>query len=356
MATILDVTDLTLQNDEALSISEAVFELVYNSKELNVIHTVMSGIERDKNIPIFGNMPVLGKCLTGCGTTATGKKIPTSQKVWTPKLIGDKLEHCDADLDPLFKVFKRSQKANELNDITGSETASFILASAEQALSEMLWRYIDFGDTEIALTTDSGTLKDSEDFGIENFNCIDGKWKQLFAIATADSTKKVAIAKNGEATYAAQLALGATDALDTMRSMYENADSRMFGQQGLHFEITRSLYNNWIKFREDKGFSHTLNADEAARSGQDNYRGIPIIVRDDWDRSIRQFFDNGTKYNLPHRAVLIANGNQPVGTLDEGSLTEVKSWYNMDDELWKLKFASKIDVKILEDKMVMVAY
>ncbi len=356
MASILDVTDLTLQNDEALSISEAVFELVYNSKDLNTCHVVMSGIERDKNIPIFGNMPVLGKCLTGCGTTATGKKIPSSQKVWTPKLIGDKLEHCDADLDPLFKVFKRSKRANELNDITGSETAAFILASAEDALKQMLWRYIDFGDTEIALQGDGGTLADSEDFGVENFNCIDGKWKQLFAIATADATKKVAISENGQATYALQEALASDRALKVFRSMYEGADSRMFGQTGLHFEVTRSLFNNWQSFREDKGFNFVVNADEAATSGQNNYRGIPIVVRDDWDRSIRQFFDNGTKYNLPHRAVLIANGNQPVGTLDEGSLTEVKSWYNMDEELWKLKFASKIDVKILEDKMVMVAY
>lgn len=356
MASVLDTTNLTLQNDEALSVSEAVFELVYNNPVLNRIHTVFSGIERDKNIPIFGNMPVLGKCLTGCGTTATGKKVPTSQKVWTPKLIGDKLEHCDADLDPLFKVFKRSKKANELNDITDSEIAAFIIAQAEAALSAMISRYVDFGDTEIALIGDGGVLAESDDFGVENFNCLDGKWKQLFAIATADTTKKVSISENGQASYALQDALATDRALKTFRAMYEKADARMFGQQGLHFEVTRSLFNNWQAFREDKGFNFVVNADEAATSGQNNYRGIPIVVRDDWDRSIRMFFDNGTKYNLPHRALLIANGNQPIGTLDEGSLTEVKSWYNMDDELWKLKFASKLDVKILEDKMVMVAY
>lgn len=356
MAQTLDIDNLTLQPDEAMSASEAVFELVFNSPELNRIHTVASGVERDKRIPIFGLMPVLGKCLTGCSTSASAKQIPTSEKLWTPKLIGDKLEHCDSDLDSLFKVFKRSKKANELNDITDTEEAAFILGRTEEALNQMLWRYIDFGDTAMETTDDGGVLKVSEYFGVENFNCIDGKWKQLIAIATNNTAKYVTISENAGVNYAAQMTLAADAALKVFRAMYNGADSRMFGQDGLHFEVTRSLFNNWVDFREDKGFLHTVNADEAASVGQANYRGIPIVVRDDWDRGIKQFFDNGTKYDKPHRAVLIANGNQPVGLLDEESLAELKSWYSMDDDVFRIKFAVKMDVKILQDELVMVAY
>lgn len=354
MATLITVDDLTLNPVQAENASQAVFELVYNSEGINSLHTVVSGIERDQYIPIFGLLPVLGKCVTACGFAASSKSIPTSEKMWAPKLIGDKLEHCETDLDALFRVFKRSKKAKDYFDISDTEAQAFILARVEAAMKEMLWRFVDFGDTAIALTTGAGTLKVSDDFGVANFNCIDGKWKQLFAIATAAPAQRVTIGENTGANYADQMNLAAEAAYDVLRKMYEGADSRMFGQEGLHFEITRSLYNNWYAYRESKGFVATN--ENVANTTINQFRGIPIVVRDDWDRSIKQFFDNGTTYHYPHRAVLIANGNQPVGVMDEESLNSLKSWYSEDLEKNFVKFLVKMDVKILQDELVMVAY
>ncbi|MFO7864465.1 MAG: hypothetical protein R6U85_10725, partial [Salinivirgaceae bacterium] len=97
---------------------------------------------------------------------------------------------------------------------------------------------------------------------------------------------------------------------------------------------------------------------ERIENGHSNvaFYGIPIVVRYDWDRNIKQFQDLGTTYHLPHRIILADINTIPLGTSDEGSLTTLDSFYDKRDKKHYIDFAYKIDVKALLLNEMAVAY
>ena len=141
---------------------------------------------------------------------------------------------------------------------------------------------------------------------------IDGLWKQIFA----ETLVRYTIGENTEATKVAQLELTSDTALQALRYMYNNIDARAHEADGLAYQMTRSLWNNWKDYLEDKSLVFSLDVAEAGSSRQ-AYRGIPIVVRNDWDRNILAYNNLGATYLYPHRAILTSTANIPVGTSDE---------------------------------------
>ena len=91
-------------------------------------------------------------------------------------------------------------------------------------------------------------------------------------------------------------------------------------------------------------------------TSRDTYRGIPIIVREDWDRNIRTYFDNGTTYLDPHRMILTDINNIPIGTLSEDDLKSLDMFYEKKDKTHYIDTAMTLDAKLLEEYMIAVAY
>jgi hypothetical protein len=189
------------------------------------------------------------------------------------------------------------------------------------------------------------------------FSMLDGLWKQIFAGVASSDVVRYEITENGQATKSAQLTLGDTVALDAMRYLHENIDSRAHDSALLKYQITRSLWNNWWALLEDKSLANAiLNDVESAGSGKMNYRGIPIVVRNDWDRNIKAYQDLSSTYYLPHRAILTTVDNIPVGTSDEESMKEIDSFYDKKDKMWYFDGATMLDCKMLEEYMIAAAY
>jgi hypothetical protein len=185
---------------------------------------------------------------------------------------------------------------------------------------------------------------------------LDGLWDQIFTGVAAVTVDRTTITENGLATYALQSALGDTVALDCFRGMYEGIDPRAFENGTLKFQVTRSLINNWWALLEDKSIANSIRAEIEKDGTPLNYRGIPIEVRYDWDRTIRTYMDTTAATHLPHRAILTPIENIPIGTSDEESMDQIDSFYDRTDKTWYYDGASYLDCKLLEEHKIAVAY
>lgn len=354
MSQLLDIENLTLSPKEAQSVSEIVAERFYNHPELNRQHRVETGITMKEQILLAGRYGKLGKKLTGCKPPEDNKQLPLSEKFWDPVDYGFRMNHCANEVDKLFKAFKRKMKRGDYDDLQGSEEMLFLISRIEDALIENLHRLIWFGDTAMDIVDNGGYLADIYDGDQDYWKVLNGLWKQIFAGVTAGDITRHTIDENAEVTYADQNALPVGFAHALFKSLFAKADSRLKSSPDKKIYVTDSIAEEWRTYLEDKSLAWTLQETKEGVSDL-RYRGAEIIVRDDWDRHIKEF-DNESALDKPHRAVFTTPDNIPFGTMDEESLTEVKSWYSDDDDVNYLQVKSRFDVKLIEEYMIVVAY
>lgn len=354
MASAIDLSNLTLEPQEALEVSQAVFEAVYVKGPLSDYHFIAIGIQMKTQIPFYGLLPMLGKKSSGC-TPNAADGLDTSEKYWDPELIDFRITHCQGDIDQLYKMWKRSRIALGTWEDVDSEMLNFITDRAIDAHKEAVLRISSFGDESALNVAGGGVITDGVD--ITFFTMLNGLWQQIYTGVAAGDVYRHEITENSAADYTAQADLGATAALDAMRKTYENIDPRAFEADELKFQMTRSLFNNWQALLEDKSLANSVRLEiENAKATKWMYRGITIEVRFDWDRNIRANQDNGTTYSNPHRLILTPLSNIPIGTSDEESMTSIDSFYDKKDKQWYFDGASNFDCKMLEEYMIAVAY
>jgi hypothetical protein len=349
MASLIDTADLTLNPQEALTASEAVFESVYAKPQLAEVHGVQTGIQMKTQIPFFGRLGLVGKASSGCTPNSSSEKVNLTEKYWDPALIDFRLTHCQNDISQLFKLWKKSRIANKTWEEVDNEQMAFITDRGADATLESILRISSFGDKLADNVADGGYITAGVDPTF--FTMINGLFQQIFAATLV----RYEVAENALATKALQLSLASDTAINAMRYMYNNIDSRAFEAQGLTFQMTRSLWNNWSDFLEDKSLVFSLERAEDGSSKQ-SYRGIPIIVRNDWDRNIAAYNNLGDTYLYPHRAILTPIQNIPIGTSDEESMKTLESFYDKVTKSWYLDAAWYLDAKLLEEYMIAVAY
>jgi len=355
---MFDLALLTMNEQEAQGVSEAIFERTITGGGLEEFHDIVTGIDMDTQIPFIGNMGLVGSKITSCDRNVNGVTIPLTEKFWRPVIIGDRLKHCAVDTPALFKLFKRASKMNpDFYDKIGTEEFGLIIAKADQAIVKMINRLVWFGDTAAANVSAAGEITNGTD--VKFFNPIDGLFKQIFAEIPTTAANYVEITANAGVTKAAQATLAADAAFVMFRAMYNKIDARFFQalEEGAQpqFLVTRALFQNFQDYIEDTSKVFTL-AEIKDGVSVASYRNIPIKVRNDWDNNIRTYQDNGTIYNLPHRALLTVKENIPVGTLATSDLSTFDSWYEKKDKANYVDFDLKMDVKHLLDYMTVAAY
>jgi hypothetical protein len=356
MASLITLSSLTLNPQEAQSASEAIFEALYAKPELNDAHFVATGIQMKTQIPLFGQFGIVGKKAAGsCDVNAETKTITPSQKYWDPMLISFRLIHCQEEIDQLFKMWKRSKSGLKTWEDMPDEQVAFLMERILDATMQSVLRISSLASTTENTVGAGGHLTNGTT--ITYFTMLEGLWKQIWtAVAGGTLTARTTITANLAPTYAGQDSLADDAALTIMREMYEKIDARARLNQNLVYQLTDSLFKNWQTFLENKSLAYTLERTEAGKAGQYTYRGIPIVVRYDWDRLIRTYFDSGAAWYLPHRAILTPLTNVPIGTSDQNDLNNLDLFYSRDDKKHYSDVAYYLDCKLLEEYMIAVAY
>jgi hypothetical protein len=358
---VITAADLTWNGEEVKALSEAIYEGVYSKPELTKFHTIVSGIKAKKQIVLLGALGLVGLKQDSCSVTPNAGTITMSEKFWNPEYVGDRFQQCWTDLKESFFIWGLKSGKDKAN-LDKTDFAMFFSERLEDAMKEMIYRIAWFNDTDAALVTDSpaGTVTAGTTIGY--FNIIDGFWKQLFAIVAADSTRKdssLLATKNAQATFSAQ-AFDSTDTTNkiaevTYQNLKYSADFRLREEAGLIILSTQSLVDQYAKELRSRNIDASFTRIEGGYTSLE-FEGIEIIGISIWDRMIRTYFSNGTKYYLPHRAVLTTKENLQIGVEEVGNLSDFEPFYDQTTKLFNVDFGFNIDAKVIEDYKVQVAY
>ncbi|KOS06997.1 hypothetical protein AM493_13870 [Flavobacterium akiainvivens] len=350
---LINADDLTLNAREAETMSEVIFERVFNESDLAEYHEVETGIDVKTQIAFAERLGLLGKKSEGCTPNEAGG-FTLTEKFWTPVLEDFRLKHCQNDMPALLKLFRKSQRINpDFFDAVGTQEFGVIIAAVESALIENIHRKVWFNDTAAATISNSGVFTNGTD--LEYFNSFDGLFKQIFTEVPSNAANRVAITANGGANYTAQ-ALAEDAALAIFEKMVTVADERLVSAEDAFILASRTLADNYRATLRNKNLGSGFL--EVVEEGRPKlyFDGIEVKVRYDWDRYIKQYQNNGTKHNLPHRAVLTTKSNIPVGTLSEDDLTKLDVFYDKTLKTNIMDAAYTLDAKHLEAYMTVAAY
>lgn len=350
---LINAENLTLNPREVGTVSEVIFERVYNESDLPEYHDIETGIDISTQIAFAGRLGLLGKKSAGCTPNDAGG-FEFTEKFWTPVFEDFRLTHCQSDMPALLKLFRKSKRVNpDFFDAVGTEEFGVIIAAVESALVENIHRKIWFNDKAAGTVADGGVFTNGTDLGY--FNSFDGLFKQIFTEVPSNAANRVAITANTGTTYTGQ-ALADDAALAIFEKMVTSADERLVAADDAYILATRSLADNYRATLRSKNLGSGFL--EVVEEGRPKlyFDGIEIKVRYDWDRYIKTYQDNGTKRNLPHRAVLTTKSNIPVGTLSEEDLAKLDVFYDRTAKTNIIDAAYTIDAKHLEKYMTVAAY
>ena len=351
---IINPSDLTFNGEEIRSIREAIIERFYAKPAITDFHTVYEDVVTDKQIAFLGKLAKITRADAGCGSTPGSHTVSMSEKFWNPVRFEAWLQECYTNLDGTFFVWAKKRGLNE-PDLTATDFAAYIVDIMTDGLFEDAVRiaWLADKDAESVDATPSGIL--SAGVSPLDYNAIDGFWKQLFAIGTADPTKRYTITENAAGTKSAQMNLASNRAFLAFQALNNNADYRLRGAQDKVILTTMSLLDNYANYLESQGNDASFIRIEEGFATL-RYRNLEVIGVDLWDRYIQADFDNGTTYDVPHRAVLTTKSNIALGVDAASALTDIDQWFEKKDKTTNFRAGYKMDAKILEDYLVSLAY
>lgn len=340
---------------------EGILEAAFDRPMLSQVHTIHENIIAKEQIAFLQRLQKVTLKDTGCGTGISTKELPMYQKFWEPVNTKIWLQPCWADFEASFFIWSM-RKGIDRADLSETDLAEYLIEVLTDAVYDDALRMLWFGDEAITDIGDSpvGTLALSSD--VKYYDLFDGFFKQVFAgvaitnPATWGHIPKYVIAANAEATKALQLSqLADGHSLTIMRHLLDNADERLRNAPNKIFLVTNTIFSNWQDYKESKVLETSWKQqDYDMETGV--YRNTPIIPMSFWDRHIQGDFDNGTTYNIPHRAILTTKEQLAAGFDSSDKVGDFKSFLDDTTELYNIKGGYKIDAKTMEHYMFSVAY
>lgn len=348
---------------------ELILEPAYARPDISSIMTIHPGIKAKMKVAYAGQMRKVTKKNVGCNSEPSGAKIPMSEATWDPQELEMWVEQCYTDLDGSFLAwglangYNRADLSQAVVTITDSEGnrrevnlwTEFALSKMQEAAADDFLRIAWFGNLDIV----AGQLAPTAD--VSDYNQANGFFKRIFAAAAV--TRKYTIATNAGANYAAQ-ELPEYESKKIFRGIVTKADPRLTAMPNQVILCTQSVYNDWVDYRESKNletsFAFELNGD--GTRGQINlsktttYRGIPVIPLSVWDRTILEDFNNGTKLDLPHRAVLTTVENLAAGMDALEGVEQFEAWYERRPKTMNLRGNYMLDTQLVHSYLVSAAF
>jgi hypothetical protein len=351
----INVAGLTWDGKLATDFSEALRDLTFMDKAVNYSHTVVPGIKAKQQIPILGNLGLMGKVQANCKPDESTESAVAREKSWEPEYIEDRIAQCWKDIDQSFMVWAMKEGINKAN-LEDTDISAYLLDIVSDAARKAISRISYFSDpNHTQVGAGSGTEVITAAGDVPFFTPITGYFAQIFASVTAGDTPRVTISENAEATKALQLDLAAGTARSTFQKMMAAADTRLTDQSDLQILVTKSLFDNYAEWLESQALDASFVRNEAGFMTL-RFRGIEVVRMDDWDRTIQAYMDLGTTYSLPNRALLISKSHWLLGTESEGTLGQVEGFYDQTEKKYFIDFGFNLDAKLSLDYMAVAAY
>ena len=321
---------------------------------------------QNQQYAFFDRLPMLGKAAKSCGvnpadgTSAHSKTVDMQH--WNARLT-----FCKEDLLGYLPQFEESIRLTNpdlfksFNNNTPSTNTGILLQMlALNALLDANIRIAWFGDENAAVVSEEGDGVYKTGTDVALFQVIkNGLWKQYFAGVADGSIPRVTIAENAKTTYAEQLNLADGAALELFNKMYGAASrdlKRYANNETAKIFVTEDLYENYRATLREKTVDSGDLSLLTGRPAPLRYNGMEVVnMGDQWDPYIREQ-DNGTKWNLPHRAIMTLRENEPVFFPSNADMTNITMFYSQDSRQNTVDIDQLIDAKILREDLAVVAY
>lgn len=354
MAQLINFNTFTVDNGAVRDLNELLFTSVFKDPALESIIDLSTNVENGKHIGYVDNIGDVGTKSAGCKPTYAKAQINGFEKKWELGEWNIPIEFCYKELSNTLAKYGM-KPGTERGDLQNTPYwDKLVIPLLQKAITEMFWRLVWFGDTEAKDTGSSGVIKEGVDTAL--FTPCDGLWKRLQAIIAANANQKTTIAANQEISYALQkskiresgVAIGIVD------NMLVDADGRIFDKDHALF-MTNSLFKalRTDLFERSKYQLTTEKLMEGVLLSE--YDGQTVIVLDIWDRMIKKYEDNGTKFNLPHRAFLAPIDNLMVGTSDDNLFSQLDINFDHKERQNYIFASGDLGTMVGEDELVQVA-
>lgn len=341
----------TVDNHAVRDLNEVLFQAIFKYGDLFNTCSSRTGVVNGKIINWVRDINDQGKAGRGCKPVYENVTINGGEAKWE---LGDwsiPLQFCYKELENTIAEYCL-KTGTERENIQGTEFWDKIfLPLLKNAIEEMYWRMVWFGDKTAAHVSEGGVITDTAK--LDRFTMCDGFWKRLSTQLKAGQRTK--IDANTKADYKAQVA--AMRAPGAAIGLIENvlADANSLIENGI-LMVTKSVYQALVKdYRRE--FKATIPFMQVAEGIElPTYDGTPIKVVNEWDNLIHKYQDSGTKWDAPHRVVFADPEILLVGTSDKDVFADFSTGFDEKDRMNYTYAASNIGTAIIESDLVQVAW
>lgn len=346
---------LTPQNGALRDLAELIFLQLTEEDKLNTVITFMTGQQNGKKLGIVGRGGLHGRKASGCDPVYDNDQIPVSEKTWVMAAWEIAESICYADLADTI-ANHMAVNGTDKADLTDTYYMDNIVKPYfEQAIIDLIFRYVFFGDTEA-----EGTLKDG--VSAESFNLIDGIWKQVFEGVAAKKITRVKIAANDAASISAQYEAmkqtgAATDVLDELLLLTPAGLRKLKGRTFYVTQAFADLLSRDIQ-KSNKGSDLQWESIFAGIQ-KTQYQGVDLIALPQWDEIIQLYLKNSTNaeaYDKPFRVLYTAKDNLRAGTESQEAIADLRVWFEKKDKRNYLYAEDTLGALLLSEEYTAVAY
>lgn len=334
----IDFTQLTAPNGAVRELSQLIWGHVYEPENLDNVVNLIPGAINGEKLGLIGEFGLLPVAATTCNPSYTNSTLGTSEKTWAMANWEIALSICYEDLKATFLKYHVNPKTS-VDDLRDVYINKIIVPRLEiavrKAVNGMAW----LGSTSL---TGSSSLK-----------LVNGIWTQLFTIASADATRKVAITTNTKAAlWTSGVATGYIDSIITSaKPKLRSADNQVI----------------YMTLAMADALEHDLKATYGGCDLQwqsmfngikwGMYNGIKVVALPIWDEYIGGTLstESAPIKNL-YRAVYTTTDNILVGVSGDNEFAEFDIMFDHSSRANKIFIKDRIGALVAEDDMVQMAF
>lgn len=358
---MIDFSKFTVGNGALTDLRELLFLTLFKNPDIETLLTTKTGVKDKQKLDFVGSLGDVGVAASGCDPEYSKVNITGIEKEWNLGVWQIAKKICYSELENTLGEIGLNT-GTDVADLQGTPYWDLLMKLLDEAVKEMFWRLVWFGDKEAKNIADSGILTAGVDPKL--FTVCDGFWKRLSAIIASNPHQQTTITANTDkgggtaVTYDSQKNAIRTEgyAIKLVDTLLSDADSRIFDLANPSIYMTSSLFK---ALRSDVVAHYTKATmpfeQVAAGLHVSEYDGVRIIVCDIWDRMIKKYEDTGSCLNNPHRAIVCSPANLFLGTDDTTHIADLDVNFNRETRNNTIFATSKIATLIGEDALVQVA-
>lgn len=352
------VKNLTKDNGAVKDLRDLLVLTNFVDEALEQFFSFKQNVAQGQKLGWTGEMEDIGWAGAPCNPSYKTPAIAAAEKTWDIGQWSTPLKWCYEDFMNTIAEYAL-KTGTDIGDITSTDIMDVIIYPAlDLAIKRMFWRFIWFGDKDAKNIAEEDGGNITAGFDVELFKPCDGFFKQLFTVAAENVSQHTTIAANSQASYALQMSKikEAGVAIGIFDSILENADSRISSLDGSGLFVTKSLGDALTKDLK-REYKLILEWEQIFKGLEvSEYNGVPIYRISLWDRMIQKFQNDGTKLNLPHRAVYGSPKQLFVGSPAGQIISDMELWFNQDERVTKAYSAGRLGCLIGEDDLFQIGY